>query len=229
MAVVKATVNKRCSEALGMSNAASAFGAYDGGTWKTADVDEAILASDALVVSGIIQTPGNGRRIAFEAPSSTSHGALIATHLGPPGAVTFSITGGLYAGTRGAKLVSKEEIERDNLNPAALKTIPPKYAIEGDRLFYNAAGMVLGGASSITVSVDICSFTLTTSCQSPDEGYDAVFHGSMFILAKNGHHNDAAGTYRQAFQGDLVLLGISPQLAAQLSSGLDERAQGAQA
>ena len=229
MAVSKTQVNKRVAEALGMSNAASAFGAYDGGTWKTADVDESILSADAMVISGLLWTPGNGHRRAFEAASSTAHGALIADHVGPIGAVTFAITGGLYAGTRSAKLVSKEEVERDNLNPAALTTIPPKYAIEGDRLFHNAAGMVLGGASSITVSVDICTFTLTTACQSPDEAYDAVFHGAMFILAKNGHHNDAAGTYRQAFQQDLLLLGVAPEIAARLSAGIDERSVGAQA
>ena len=229
MAVVKLTVNKRISEALGMSNASSAFGAYDGGTWKTTDVDEAILAADALVVAGILWTPGNGRRIAFEAASSTAHGALIATHVGPIGAVTFAITGGLYAGTRSGKLVTKEEVERDNLNPAGLKTMPPKYALEGDRLFHNGAGLILGGASAVTVSVDICTFTLTTACQSPDEAYDAVFHGAMFILGKNGHHGAAAGGYRQAFQQDLLLLGVAPELAARLSSGIDERSVGAQA
>lgn len=229
MAVSKTNVNKRVAEALGMTDGASAFGAYNGTTWKTADVDESILAADAMVISGLLWTPGNGHRRTFEAASTTAHGALIADHVGPIGAVTFAITGGIYAGTRAAKLVTKEEIERDNLNPAALKTIPPKYAIEGDRLFHNAAGMVLGGASAITVSVDICTFTLTTSCQAPDECYNAVFHGAMFILAKNGHHNDAAGTYRQAFQADLLLLGIAPEIAARLTSTIDERSVGAQA
>lgn len=229
MPVSKSLINQRIAGALGMTDAGAAFGTYSGGTWNTAEVDQAILAADALVCAGLIQTIGNGRRIAFESAVSIAHGALITAHAGPIGAVTFAITGGLYAGTRSGTLVSKAEIDRDNLNPAALKTIPPKYAIEGDRLYHNGAGLILGGASAVTVTVDLCAFALTTACQAPDECNDAVFHGAMFVIAKNGHHGDAANTYRQAFQSDLVLLGISPQLAAQLSSGLDERAQGAQA
>lgn len=229
MSVVKLSVNKRCAEALGMSNAGSAFGAYDGGTWKTADVDAAILSSDAIVCSGLIHTPGNGQRRAFETASSQPHGALIAVHTGPIGAVTFTITGGLYGGTCGAQLVSKQEVEQDNLNPQGLASIPPKYAIEGDRLYHNGEALVKGGASSVSVTVDICSFTMTSACQSPDEGEQAVFDGAMTIVHKNGHHADSANTYRQAFQADLILLGVAPELAARLSVGIDERAAGAQA
>lgn len=206
-----------------MTNSASVFGAWDGGTWKSADADEYILASDGLVVAGICLTPGHGRRREFEAASNTAHGGLIATRLGAMGAVTFAVTGGVYAGTRTAKQVSREEIEVDNLNPQALTRIPPKYAIEGERLFNNAAAMVLGGATSIIVSVDICTYALTTACQAPDEAYDAVFHGAMSIILKDGQHEGAASTYRQLFQQDLILLGVDPQIASLMTTRLDER------
>lgn len=226
MAVVKLTINKRMAEALGMTNSGSAFGAWDGGTWKSADADEAILAADALVRTAIMLTPGHGRRAEAESTSSTAHGALIAAHLGLIGAVTFAITGGPYAGTRGAKLVSQEEVEIDNLNPQGLTRISPKYALQGSRLFHNAAALVLGGASSITVNADICTYTLTSSCQAPDEAADAVFHLAMSTILKDGQNESAAATYRQMAQQDLVMLGIEPGLVSALTSKLDERFEG---
>lgn len=209
-----------------MTNSASAFGAWDGGTWKSADADEAILAADALVRTAIMLTPGHGRRAEAESTSSTAHGALIAAHIGIIGAVTFTITGGPWAGTRGAKLVSQEEVEIDNLNPQGLTRIIPKYALQGSRLFHNAAALVLGGASSITVNTDICTYTLTSSCQAPDEAGDGVFHLAMSTILKDGQHEGAAATYRQMAQQDLVMLGIEPGLVAALTSKLDERFEG---
>lgn len=226
MSVVKLTINKRMAEALGMTNSGSAFGAWDGGTWKTTDADESILAADALVRTAIMLTPGHGRRAEAESTSSTAHGAIIAAHLGAIGAVTFAITGGAFAGTRGAQLVTQEEVEIDNLNPQALTRIRPKYAVQGSRLFHNAAGLVLGGASSITVNTDICTYTLTSACQAPDECGDAVFHLAMSTILKDGQHESAASTYRQMAQQDLAMLGIDPSLVMALTSKLDERFEG---
>lgn len=224
MAVVKLSVNKRVAEALAMSDGGASFGTYSGSTWKTTDVDEAVLASDGGVVVGICLTSRHGRRQLYTTTGVVTTGSQLPSHIGDV-AVYCTITGGDRAGTVASQLATKEEIEIDNYNPQGLGTILSKHHIDENGIIYtNKEGIekVTGGGVTAVFTASYCTYTLTTACQAPDEAYNCVFYGAMTIIAKDGQHMDAASSYRQMYQAEMIGLGIDPQVAARQAASMGQ-------
>lgn len=174
------------------------------------EVTDACLSADAAICRAIIETPGHGRRKDFLTSATVAHGAQIATHVGPVESIIFAVTGGAYAGTRAGNPAGKDEIERDNRNPLALTLIEPAYYLEGDTVYHNAAGLVAGGASSVTVTAAYCTFTLTSACQSSDEMERAVVLAAVALLiGKDGHHTAAAAGFEAQYRQEMANLGVA--------------------
>lgn len=204
---------------LGLTDTGTAFGSISATAtqYNTTDISSAVLAADRLIYTAGLLTPGHFWRRGATTATAVTSGALLAAHLGDVESVTFVITGGARAGTHGAILSLLAQIIQDNLNPSALTLLLPRYAIFDNRIYHNAAGLVLGGASAITVNADIVAFTPSGSvCSSPDEAEEAVFHGAMRSLQPlDGMGMDAAGGWDRMFMEDVTSLGISPQALAQ--------------
>lgn len=193
MAVVLATVR---SEVYGSLNAATAFGSNDDPErWTQEEIDAAILNADGDIIRAICDNPMHGARRAFLTSSNVLHGGQIPAHLGPIDSVIFTVTGGLYAGTRDAEF-NRIAIEEDNRNPSGLTSIPPRYYVEGDILYHNGAGLIAGGASAVTVAVYYCIYARTSACQAPDEFFDVEKVGAMSKLVnKEGVYADAQSVW----------------------------------
>lgn len=193
MAVVDITVlTGELMEAVNASPAT--FGTLADPRRHASEFSNAILdADEAYIVAGL-ENPAWGHRATFVAASSSiAHGGAVPAHYGPVEKVVFTITGGLYAGTKAGDEAPRDVIELDNLNPNALTRIPPRFALERNTLWHNAAGLILGGASVVTVVAFIASFTRTAACQSPagaSEAIKSIALGSL--VGKEGIKTDAA-------------------------------------
>lgn len=218
-AVVLATVSARCMRSLGLTDTGTAFGSISATAtqYNTTDISSAVLAADRLIYTAGLLTPGHFWRQAKTTATALENGVALPAHLGDVEAITFIITGGARPGTWPSKPSTYNDIDRDNLNPSGLTNLIPKHLILDSRLFHNKPGLLLGGASAITVNADIVAFTPSGSaCSSPDEAEEAVFHGAMRSLQTlDGMGMEAAGGWDRMFMEDVTLLGISPQALAQ--------------
>jgi hypothetical protein len=175
----------------------AAFGTLADPRRHASEISTAILDADEAVIVAGLENPAWGHRATFVAASSAiAHGGAVPAHYGAVEKVVFTITGGLYAGTKAGDEAPRDVIELDNLNPNGLTRIPPRYALEQNTLWHNAAGLILGGASGVTVVAHIATFTRTPACQSPSglsEAVKSVALGSL--VGKEGIKTEAAGMW----------------------------------
>ena len=159
----------------------------------------------------------NGLRIgrigaAPSIPPSESERIVVRVSYGPLESLLFVITGGPLAGSRrGTEMAigTIQEIEIEILNVLALTRIKPHYIIDGDTLYHNAAGLVIAGASSVSVNSRFCQFTISSSCQSPDEFLRSVAIASNATLfLKDGQREAAGQTFEGMLKTELASLGV---------------------
>lgn len=172
-----AVVKKACIEHTGESQATDSYGTLVATPKiKDGDYTDQILSSDAKFFNEICNNPFHPRRKDFIAVLNTgiAYGGEIATHVGPIESVVFNITGGKY---NGAHTITdywpaemREELEIENENIIPLKSFKPHAIVDGDTVLHNAAGLIRGGASAVTVDVRGCAaYARTAACQSPAE------------------------------------------------------------
>lgn len=170
-------VTKQVVEHTGESQATDAYGTLVATPKvKAGDITDQILSSDAKFFNEICNNPFHPRRKDFLSALSTgiAYGGEIPTHVGPIESVVFNITGGKYAGTHTITdywlAEMREELEIENENIIPLKSLKPHAIVDGDTVLHNAAGLIRGGASAVTVDVRGCAaYARTSACQSPAE------------------------------------------------------------
>jgi hypothetical protein len=180
-----------------------------------------LLLTDAGIANLICQQKGFGARKTFltGSQSGIANGAQLNAMVGPVESVQFSVTGGRWAGTqpgtspRGESLAQQlAEISRLNRNVTANPEIGPQFVLDGATIFHNAVGLVLGGATSVSVSSTFCTFTYSqaaTSVQCPSEWSKATILGALeMAFGKDGQRTEAAAVFGRAHKGELAALGI---------------------
>lgn len=177
-----------------------------------------LLLTDASLANAICQRKGSGARRTFLTGSQAgiANGGLLSSMVGPVEKVSFSVTGGRWAGTyqgtmpRGTDPMAELQIE--NRNVTANPEIPPHFIQDGATIWHNAAGLVLGGASSVSVDATFCVFTYNqaaTSVQCPSEWSRATVYGALeMAMLKDGHKAQAAGVFHTMFQHEKAVLGM---------------------
>lgn len=203
-------------EILNASQPASAYGTIVSERFKAGECNDVILFGDASTVHWILKTRGHGRRKDFLTGSSSgiAHGAQLASRVGPLETIVFVVTGGEYAGTIFPvewpdDEFHRRELARENRNVLAESEIEPHYIISGGTLFHNAAALVAGGASSVSVNSTWCQFVLSGACQAPDEFVRADALAALAILMqKDGNRVSSANLFETMYRGEMAGLGV---------------------
>lgn len=180
-----------------------------------------LLLSDAGIANLICQQKGFGARKTFlvGSQSGIANGAQLSAMVGPVESVQFVVTGGNWAGTQPGALVRGEtltqqlaELQRLNRNVTANPEIGPQFVQDGLTIWHDAAGLVLGGASSVSVNSTFCTFTYNqgaTSVQCSSEWSKATILSALqMAFGKDGQRMDAAGGFGGMYKNELAALGI---------------------
>jgi hypothetical protein len=180
--------------------------------------------SDAKHARLICNLRGFGARKAFLTgnQSGIANGGQLNAMVGPVEAIIFVVTGGRWAGTHRAgsprgKTPDEmlQELSIENRNVTANPEIAPHFVQDGGTIFHNAAGLVLGGASSVSVNATYCAFTINfaaTSCQCPDEFARSIAADALAMyMAKDGHKVQAAEYFKALAQAEQASLGVPNQ------------------
>jgi hypothetical protein len=211
MALSITQVENFAVEVLNASQPSSPYGTIVSRRFKDGEAKDSIILGDSSTVRSILNQRGHGRRKDFMTGSASglAHGAQLATRCGPIEAVTFVVTGGKYAGTvlpiEWADTNEKRiELEQDIRNPLNNPFIFPTFILSGDTIFHNGAGLVRGGASSVSVAATWCNFVLTAACQAPDEFIRAVALAAIAIeMMKDGQRVSAGSQFENMFRAEM--------------------------
>jgi hypothetical protein len=190
--------------------------------FKSGEFGIYLLLSDSSIANLICQRKGFGARKTFLTGSQVgiANGAQLNAIVGPVESIQFTVTGGSWAGLqvgtapRGADLARQlAEIQLENRNVTANPEIGPHFVQDGHTLWHNAAGLVLGGASSVSVSGTFCVFTYNqsaTSVQCSSEWSLATIYGAMeMAFGKDGQKTAASNHFNGMKKGELAALGLS--------------------
>ena len=167
---------------------------------------DAIASADGDVCTLICQTPGHGhRKDFFTSSAGVGHMTQLPSRIGPVESVVFVLSGGTRNGSRPASEFDKIEIDYEIVNAGGLQLIDPHYWIEGHTIYHNGAALVGINGGAVSVNVTYCAYTRSVAAppvlQAPDEMTNAVVCRSVcLVLAKEGHHNEAAMFYLQMWQ-----------------------------
>ena len=189
---------------------------------KSGELALYLLLTDASIANLICQRRGFGARKTFLTGSQAgiANGAQLSAMVGPVESIQFTITGGRWAGTQAGTLPrgddpSKQllELQIENRNVTLNPEIAPHFVQDGQTMFHNAAGLVLGGASSVSVAATFCVFTYNqgaSSVQCPTEWSRATVFGALAMaMAKDGQRTQAAAYFDGLYKGELAALGAS--------------------
>jgi len=188
---------------------------------KSGELGVYLLLTDASLANLICQQKGFGARNTFLSGNQTgiSSGGQLSAMVGPVESIQFAVTGGRWAGTqpgalpRGDSLSNQLiELQNENRNVNANPEIAPHFVQDGATIWHNAAGLVLGGASSVIVSSKFAQFIFNqaaTSVQCPSEWSRATcFGGLATAFGKDGQRVEAAGLFKGLYQSELAVMGI---------------------
>lgn len=180
-----------------------------------------LLLADAGLANLICQNKGFGARKTFLTGSQAgiTHGGQLNAMVGPVESIQFSVTGGRWTGLqpgvppRGADLASQlAELQLENRNVNLNPEIAPHFVQDGATIWHNAAGLVLGGASSVSVNGTFCSFVYNQSAsvvQCPSEWNKALIYSALdMAFGKDGVKIDASGKFAAGYKVELAALGI---------------------
>lgn len=180
---------------------------------KSGEFNRHLILADAKRAKLICADRDNRSRKTFlvGSQSGIANGAQLSLMVGPVEAIVFVVTGGRWAGThRGSSPIGQtldealRELSIENRNPTLNPEIAPHFIQDGGTIFHNAAGLVLGGASSVSVNATFCSFTINfsaTSLQCPDEYTRSIVADALAMqFAKDGQKANAAAYFRTLAQ-----------------------------
>lgn len=201
-----ATLQEIAIELIGASSGAVALGVIDSEWCKTNECLRLLVLSDHSTAKLICGLKGYGPRKTFltGAQAGIANGAQLNVMAGPTESLVFVVTGGRWAGThravppRGADTAARlAELSIENRNPTANPEIPPHAVEDGITIFHNAAGLVLGGATSASVNatypvIPAINFAATVTI-SPDEFSESIVMDALGVkFASDGHRIEAA-------------------------------------
>jgi len=205
------TLAEIATEIVGGSSGAVSLGAIDSEWLKSGEFLRLLVLEDYSTARLVCSVKGYGPRVPFLTGSQTNiaNGAQLVNHAGPVEAVLFVIVGGIWDGThrgvppRGADIGSQlGELSIENTNPTNNPFIRPHCVEDGNTIFHNKAGLLKGGASSVTVNttfplIPAINFAASNTLCS-DEFAEAICLGALGV--KFGHDGDrmsAAAAYMQ--------------------------------
>lgn len=179
------------------------------------------VLADATVARLIMNTKGLGARKPFlvGTQSGIANGAQLTAMVGPLETLQFVITGGRWAGTHSATPPRGQSLQEqlmwlrvETQNVTANPAIEPHAVVDGDTVYHNGAGVVAGGASSVSLNATFCTFTINfsaTSTQCPDEYARAVAIMALALyFAKDGAKTETAAYFNGLAQAELAMLGV---------------------
>ena len=188
---------------------------------KTGEFGVYLLLADSGIANLICQQKGFGARKTFLTGSQAgiANGAQLNAMVGPVESIQFTVTGGRWAGTqpgaspRGSDTSSQLiELAYENRNVNLNPEISPHFVQDGATLWHNAAGLVLGGASSVSISATYCVFTYNqaaSSVQCSTEWSKATVLGALeMAFGKDGRKTEASSRFGIAYKNELAALGI---------------------
>lgn len=214
MAITIASIRQAIVAELAESEAGS-FGTHSANRvrYDDSEIERIIWFIDGEVL-GIVLAKPNGYRNAFLTTQAvTTSGTTLSSHIGEVESVVFAITGGEFAGeVMGQRMPSSymAKLMHENRNPQGLTLLTPKYIQDNDTIFHNRAGLLLGGASVVTVTAKYATLTGAisgTNIQSPDAFAGAILKGALAVLyGKDGWKTDAANMAERQYQNALQQL-----------------------
>lgn len=188
---------------------------------KSLEFEQYLILSDASIANLICQKKGFAARRPFitGTQAGIANGALLGNAVGPVETITFTVTGGPWAGThpgampRGVDLDQKlSEIMIENRNVTLNSEIEPHWIQDGQHIWHNAAGLVLGGASAVSLSATFAVVTLNlaaTTALCGDEWSEAIVYGALSTkFTMDGQKVEAAMSFHARQQSKLAALGI---------------------
>lgn len=202
-------------ELLNRSDPAAALGAISSNSefLKASEFNRVLILADAKRARLICYDRNNSARKVFltGTQSGIAHGGQINQAVGPVETVQFVITDGRWAGThragspRGATPDEMlRELSIENRNVTANPEIAPHFIQDGDTVFHNKAGLLLGGATAVSVNVTFCVFTVNfsaTSLQCPDEWTRSIVADALAMqFGKDGHRSEAVALFMRLAQ-----------------------------
>jgi hypothetical protein len=195
MALVLASLRSRVYDLLNASP--NTYGTLANVRWQAGAVDAALIAADGRIIEAICSNKNHPRRKAFltGTGSDVAHGSSLTSRIGPLESVSFVIDTVTYPGTE-LSIAQMGQLNRENQNPDALTSIDPHYILDGDTIYHNKAGLILGGAAAVAVNTTFCVYAVSAALQAPDENEDDVIDEAMRMLRpKEGAALDAAGLH----------------------------------
>lgn len=188
---------------------------------KTGEFGVYLLLTDASLANKLCQRKGDGARKPFltGSQSGIANGGQLNAMVGPVESIQFSVTGGRWAGLqpgslpRGEDVASQlDELRIENRNVTANPEIGPHFVQDGLTIWHNAAGLVLGGASSVSVNGTFCTFTYNqgaSSVQCPSEWSRTTILGALAMgFGKDGQRTEAASLFNGLYKTDLAAQGL---------------------
>jgi len=175
---------------------------------KSGEFDIYLLLADAEFAPIICERRGLARKpFLTGTQNGIANGALLNAIIGPVETIQAVVTGGRWAGInpgippRGGDLASQlNELMIENRNVTANPEIPPHYVQEGETIFHNAVGLVLGGAASVSFNSTFCVFVYNqaaSSIQCPAD-YNAriVYRALAMKFGTDGQKIEAAAYFK---------------------------------
>jgi hypothetical protein len=204
-------------ELLNRSDIAAALGAISGSQefLKSGEFNRVLILADAKRARLICYDRSNPARKVFltGTQSGIANGGQINQAVGPIETIQFVITGGRWAGTHRAGNppgadpdLMLRELSIENRNVTANPEIAPHFVQDGQTVFHNAAGLILGSASAVSVNASFCQFTINfsaTSLQCPDEWTRSIVADALAMqFGKDGHRSEAVALFTRLAQED---------------------------
>lgn len=202
-------------ELLNRSDPAAALGAISSNSefLKGSEFNRVLILADAKRARLICEDPNNRARKIFltGTQNGIASGAQLNAMVGPPESVIFQITGGRWVGThpgslpRGTEMKGQlDELGFETRNVTANPEIKPHFVPMSGTIFHNAVGLVLGGASAVSVNIAYCQFTINfsaTSLQCPDEWTRSIVADALAMqFGKDGARADVVAMFSRLAQ-----------------------------
>lgn len=188
------------------------------GFMKSGEFGRHLLLSDAAIARIAANSDIGAKAVFLTTAVAVAHASALPSMIGTVDAVLFAVTGGAWNGTQRATLPRGRSIDEmldtiriENQNPDGLD-VEPHYVIKGNSIFHNGAGVVLGGASAVSVSVRYPSFTQNfsaSSVQCPPE-FDRALVASAFTFQfpKGGNRLEVGNYFQGIFEKEMATVGL---------------------
>lgn len=176
----------------------------------TSQISKTILALDAALAATIGSNRAHSRlKDYLTTSSSLTSGSQLVSRVGSVLTVQAVLTAGAwpFQTTEPAKLKTYEEIQRENVNPSALTWMAPAYALDGDVIYTNKAGLERVAGRTVRFDAIYPQYTDTGAVQAAVEFTAMLYRGALEMLSPVEGTNVGMGQhYGQGFARDLALV-----------------------